>query len=71
MFALRKTKLNEDIVVPLESQLKLSDEIKRLQIWKLPMPTFGHAADGNFHVNIMFDRADSGRVLERREQLTI
>ena len=23
------------------------------------MPTFGHAADGNFHVNIMFDRVDS------------
>ncbi|MCH2387637.1 MAG: FAD-binding protein [Opitutales bacterium] len=61
MFALGEDKLNEDIVVPLESQLKLSDEIKRLRnIWKLPMPTFGHAADGNFHVNIMFDRADSG-----------
>ena len=60
MFALGKDKLNEDIVVPLESQLKLSDEIKRLRdTWKLPMPTFGHAADGNFHVNIMFDRADS------------
>ena len=60
MFALGKDKLNEDIVVPLQSQLKLSDEIKRLRnTWKLPMPTFGHAADGNFHVNIMFDRADS------------
>ena len=60
MFALGNDKLNEDIVVPLESQLKLSDEIKRLRnTWKLPMPTFGHAADGNFHVNIMFDRADS------------
>ncbi len=59
MFALGKDKLNEDIVVPLESQLKLSDEIKRLRkTWKLPMPTFGHAADGNFHVNIMFDRAN-------------
>lgn len=60
MFALGKDKLNEDIVVPLESQLKLSEEIKRLRnTWKLPMPTFGHAADGNFHVNIMFDRLDS------------
>ena len=28
---LGKDKLNEDIVVPLESQLKLSDEIKRLR----------------------------------------
>jgi glycolate oxidase len=23
------------------------------------MPTFGHAADGNFHVNIMFHREDA------------
>lgn len=59
MFALGNAKLNEDIVVPLESQLKFIDEIKRLRKkWKLPMPTFGHAADGNFHVNIMFHRED-------------
>lgn len=68
MFALGKDKLNEDIVVPLESQLKLSDEIRRLRkTWNLPMPTFGHAADGNFHVNIMFDRADTEEC-ERAEE---
>lgn len=60
MFALGNAKINEDIVVPLESQLKFSDQLKRLQKrWKLPMPTFGHAADGNFHVNIMFHREDA------------
>lgn len=57
MFALGNAKLNEDIVVPLESQIKFSDSIAQLRKkWKLPMPTFGHAADGNFHVNIMFHR---------------
>ncbi len=57
MFALGNAKLNEDIVVPLESQIKLSESLRKLyKKWKLPMPTFGHAADGNFHVNIMFHR---------------
>ncbi len=59
MFAMGNAKLNEDIVVPLESQLEFAREIKRLRKrWRLPMPTFGHAADGNFHVNIMFHRED-------------
>ncbi|MEM9160353.1 MAG: FAD-linked oxidase C-terminal domain-containing protein [Verrucomicrobiota bacterium] len=59
MFALGDSKINEDIVVPLENQAKFARFIGRLQKkWKLPMPTFGHAADGNFHVNIMFHRAD-------------
>lgn len=57
MFALGDSKINEDIVVPLESQAKFARYIARSQRkWKLPMPTFGHAADGNFHVNIMYHR---------------
>ncbi|MCH6255565.1 FAD-binding protein [Puniceicoccaceae bacterium K14] len=59
MFALGNAKINEDIVVPLENQAKFARFIGRLQKkWELPMPTFGHAADGNFHVNIMFHRED-------------
>jgi glycolate oxidase len=30
------------------------------------MPTFGHAADGNFHVNIMFHRADKAEARRAR-----
>jgi len=57
MFAMGNAKLNEDIVVPLESQIEFSESIRKLyRKWRLPMPTFGHAADGNFHVNIMFHR---------------
>ena len=59
MFALGDAKINEDIVVPLENQAKFSRFLTRLQKkWKLSMPTFGHAADGNFHVNIMYHRED-------------
>ena len=64
MFALGDSKINEDIVVPLESQSKFARFLVRLQKkWDLRMPTFGHAADGNFHVNIMFhrDSADERR----------
>lgn len=57
MFALGDTKINEDIVVPLRSQHALLELIAEMQDeMGLPMPTFGHAADGNFHVHIMYHR---------------
>ena len=57
MYSIADTKLNEDIVVPIEKQyelirytLKLKEEIG------LATPTFGHAGDGNLHVHIMYNR---------------
>lgn len=53
------TKLNEDIVVPVESYLpllKYTLELKKNT--GLATPTFGHAADGNFHVHVMFNHRD-------------
>ena len=62
MFQAGDTKLNEDVVVPLESQkeliaftLELKEEID------LATPTFGHAADGNFHVHIMYNYGDAAQ----------
>ena len=56
MFALGDTKLNEDVVVPLRSQVALLQFTEQLNgDLGLPTPTFGHAADGNFHVHLMFD----------------
>lgn len=57
MFQLGNSKINEDIVVPFQSYESLIDYM--LQVKEetgLATPTFGHAADGNFHVHIMFDR---------------
>jgi glycolate oxidase subunit GlcD len=52
-------KLNEDIVVPLG---KLAEMVRRIhQIGArrgLDIPTFGHAGDGNLHVNVMHDPSD-------------
>jgi glycolate oxidase len=59
MFQLGDAKLNEDIVVPLPAQKALFTFLRELRRETgLPCPTFGHAADGNFHVHIMYHQAD-------------
>jgi glycolate oxidase len=63
-FALRDTgltKLNEDIVVPrsrLEDLFAFAERLQRKH--RLPVACFGHAGDGNIHVNIMVDRTQPG-----------
>jgi glycolate oxidase len=51
------TKYNEDIVVP---RSKLPDVIRAIekihQKYNIPIVNFGHAGDGNIHVNIMIDK---------------
>jgi len=57
MFELGDSKLNEDIVVPMRNYEKFARFIAQLKRQsKLPIPTFGHLADGNLHVNIMYHR---------------
>ena len=60
-YALRDTgltKLNEDIVVPrgrLEDLFRFTARLQRKH--GLPVACFGHAGDGNIHVNVMVDYA--------------
>jgi FAD/FMN-containing dehydrogenase len=60
-YALRDTgltKLNEDITVPrgrLEELFKFAARLQ--QRHRLPVACFGHAGDGNIHVNVMVDYA--------------
>ena len=60
MFALGPNKLNEDIVVP---RTKIPDMISKIEEIRkrdgLSLVTFGHAGDGNMHVNVMYDKADA------------
>lgn len=57
MFSLGDTKLNEDVVVPLDKQAELVRYTRQLKKETgLATPTFGHAGDGNLHVHIMYDR---------------
>src|SRR5438874_3448742 len=51
------TKLNEDVVVPRSHLVDLMEFADTLQAQHgFPIACFGHAGDGNIHVNIMADR---------------
>ena len=50
------TKLNEDIVVPrsrLEDLFRFTEKLQNKH--GIPVACFGHAGDGNIHVNVMVD----------------
>jgi glycolate oxidase len=53
---LKPDKVSEDIVVPRSRMAELVSFLSDLsEKHRLPIPAFGHAGDGNVHVNIMFD----------------
>jgi glycolate oxidase len=57
--ALAPRKINHDVVVPRGRVPQLFDLVERLrQESGLMIPCFGHAGDGNIHVNVMCDPAD-------------
>lgn len=63
-YALRDTgltKLNEDITVPrsrLEDLFRFAERLQRRH--GFPVACFGHAGDGNIHVNVMVDETQPG-----------
>jgi glycolate oxidase len=59
MFQMGDSKLNEDITVPLAAYAEFARFLEDLRLSSgLAIPTFGHLADGNLHVNIMYHRAN-------------
>ncbi|OYW71775.1 MAG: FAD/FMN-containing dehydrogenase, partial [Verrucomicrobia bacterium 12-59-8] len=70
-YSLRNTgliKLNEDIVVPRGRLVDLVDFAETLQSETgFPVACFGHAGDGNIHVNIMVPTMDDPAIRERAE----
>jgi glycolate oxidase len=66
---LRPHKISEDIVVPRSLLPDLLDALAILgQQYGLPVPAFGHAGDGNIHVNVMLDK-NNAIELERAHAL--
>jgi glycolate oxidase len=67
---LNPTKYNEDIVVP---RSKVPDVIRRIENirnrYDIPIVNFGHAGDGNIHVNVMIDREIPGMDEKAREAI--
>jgi D-lactate dehydrogenase len=55
-------KINEDVVVPVSRIPELVAGVQALsQECGLPIVCFGHAGNGNLHVNILFDPADAAQ----------
>jgi len=59
IWKLRPVKLNEDVVVPRSRVPDLLDRVTEIASrHRLLIPCFGHAGDGNIHVNVMLDPED-------------
>lgn len=59
LYHLNPTKISEDIVVPRSRLAEMLGALRRLSgETGLRIVNFGHAGDGNIHVNIMVDRDD-------------
>ena len=60
LFRLASGKSNEDIVVPrsrIPDMIRRLDELSRKH--ELRIVSFGHAGDGNIHVDVMYDKEDA------------
>ena len=61
------TKLNEDVVVPRSHLVDLIEFAEKLHAKHgFPIASFGHAGDGNIHVNIMADRYNRDAAVRER-----
>jgi glycolate dehydrogenase FAD-linked subunit len=59
LYHLNPTKINEDIVVPRQRIPELLNHLRRLSGESgIKIVNFGHAGDGNIHVNLMVDKAN-------------
>jgi glycolate oxidase len=64
---LKPNKINEDIVVPRSKIPDAITEVREIaKKYNLTNANFGHAGDGNIHVNIMIDKSDKDE-FERAE----
>jgi glycolate oxidase len=59
LYRIKPTKINEDIVVPRNMVTEMLKHLRALSEESgVKIVNFGHAGDGNIHVNIMVDKAD-------------
>ena len=71
MKKLASTKLNEDVVVPLDQQVDLVRFVESLRHqFNLKIGVFGHCGDGNLHVNFMYNEDDEEETTRSVEALT-
>jgi D-lactate dehydrogenase len=60
-------KINEDVVVPVAHLAQLVNAIDALgQQYRVPIVSFGHAGNGNLHVNLMVHSEDAAEMARAR-----
>jgi glycolate oxidase len=71
VFRLRPNKINEDIVVPRDKIPAAITRFKEIgRNFDLLIVSFGHAGDGNIHVNIMYDAKNPNESRKAQEAVT-
>lgn len=64
------SKINEDVVVPISRLPTLLQELELLaRKFSIPIFNFGHAGNGNIHVNLLYDESDSRQAASARHCL--
>jgi glycolate oxidase len=59
LYHIKPTKINEDIVVPRNRVTEMLRRLRKLsKEHEIKIVNFGHAGDGNIHVNVMVDKAN-------------
>jgi glycolate dehydrogenase FAD-linked subunit len=68
LYHIAPSKINEDIVVPVNRITPMLTTLKRLSGESgIKIVNFGHAGDGNIHVNLMVNRADPDEYARARD----
>lgn len=66
----KPNKFNEDIVVPRSKVPEVIRQIEKIQQkYDIPIVNFGHAGDGNIHVNVMIDKEVPGQEEKAHEAI--
>jgi glycolate oxidase len=66
----RPHRISEDVTIPRSLLPEMLNGLGRLKDkYGLPLVNFGHAGDGNIHVNILLDRNDPEQVLRARKMV--
>ncbi len=70
LFRLKPHKLNEDVTVPRSRLPEMVSALRDIERrFGLTLVSFGHAGDGNIHVNIMLDKTDPEQVEKGRRMV--
>jgi glycolate oxidase len=65
-------KLNEDICVPRSKVPEMIRAVEKIAAtYQIPIVNFGHAGDGNIHVNVLVDRSVPGEIEKAEEAIEL